>query len=100
AGNNSTQVIRKVTLRCELSDGLVHPQGQVIEADLGDLTPGQARTDSLDTLVANKPGRLQAQLTATADNGQATQAVAVLTVSEAALAMTQEARGRQTSPLS
>jgi uncharacterized repeat protein (TIGR01451 family) len=86
-GNHTTEPVRRVSLRCELPAGLVHPQGQVIEADLGeDLAPGQVRTIQLET-QARKPGRQIAALLATADGGHTAKANACVVVAEPTLTL-------------
>lgn len=81
-GNHTQEPIRKVALRCELSAGLLHPQGQVIEADLAeDLAPGQVRTIQLET-QARQPGRHTASLVAVAEGSHKATTHASLVVSE------------------
>ncbi len=85
--NNTSEVLRRIGLRCELSPGLLHEQGQIIEADLGeDLAPGQVRSVQLDT-QANQAGRQTATLTATAEGGQTARTNAVVLVNETALTL-------------
>jgi uncharacterized repeat protein (TIGR01451 family) len=86
-GNHTREPVRRVGLRCELSAGLAHPQGQVIEADLGeDLAPGQVRTIQLEVQV-RQPGRQDAALVATADGGLTARANACVQVGESALTL-------------
>lgn len=86
-GNHTREPVRRVGLRCELSAGLVHPQGQIIEADLGeDLAPGQVRTIQLET-QARQPGRQGAALVATAEGGQTAKANASVLVAESSLTL-------------
>jgi uncharacterized repeat protein (TIGR01451 family) len=86
-GNHSAQPLRRVGLRCELSAGLVHPQGQVIEADLTeDLAPGQVKTIQLET-QASQPGRQKALVVATAEGGRSARGTAGVQVSEPSLAL-------------
>ncbi len=84
-GNHTAEPVRRIGLRCELSAGLLHPQGQIIEADLAeDLGPGQVRTIPLET-QARQPGRHTVTVSASAEGGKAAQATASLLVSEPAV---------------
>jgi uncharacterized repeat protein (TIGR01451 family) len=66
-----------VLLRGKLPDGLQHPQGQVVEAELGTLAPGESRSVTL-TATAAKAGRHLSEITASADGGlEATSRAAV-----------------------
>jgi uncharacterized repeat protein (TIGR01451 family) len=76
----------KVVLRVDLPRGLVHPQGDRIEADLGTLAPGEVRTIRLDA-DAQTPGRLVAEFSARADGGLEASTPAVLVVAEPALGL-------------
>src|SRR5262249_17938037 len=60
-----------LTLRSRLSDGLQHPQGNFIEADLGSLAAGATRTVTLTT-TASHGGAQSCEVTATANGGDAT----------------------------
>jgi uncharacterized repeat protein (TIGR01451 family) len=84
-GNHSSETIRRITLRGELSAGLIHPQGQIIEADLTeDLPPGQSRTIELVTQAA-QIGQQRLVLQATAEHGRSAQTTAALVVHEPVL---------------
>jgi hypothetical protein len=85
--NHSTEVLRRIVLRGELSSGLLHEQGQIIEAALPeDLAPGQVRTLPLEVQAA-QTGRQQLVLTASADGGRQARSMAVLSVGESALTL-------------
>lgn len=49
ASNTGGVPIAGVTLRSRLTDGLHHPNGSMIEADLGTINPGETRTVTLTT---------------------------------------------------
>jgi uncharacterized repeat protein (TIGR01451 family) len=49
ASNSGGVPIAGVTLRSRLTDGLHHPNGSMIEADLGTINPGETRTVTLTT---------------------------------------------------
>ena len=66
--NDGTVPIRRIVLRDQLPPGLLYPRGYVIEADVGDLAPGQSRTVRLDATAA-KVGRFVNQVVATAAGG-------------------------------
>ncbi len=88
-GNHTTSPMASVNLRCELSEGLVHPEGREVTADLSDpLLPGQVRSIQLEALVRT-PGRHQVRVTATAIGGHRGQASWSLPVSEASLVLIQ-----------
>lgn len=88
--NNSPEPISKIVLRCELGDGLTHPQGTLIEAELPeDLAPGQERPIQLEA-QASKLGRCPVVLTATADRGRTARAATAVVVKESVLAVRQE----------
>jgi uncharacterized repeat protein (TIGR01451 family) len=67
-GNHGNAPLRRVLLGCMLSAGLLHPQGQKIEADLGELPPSQVRTLSLN-VQARALGRQSATLKVSAEGG-------------------------------
>jgi len=64
--NTGTGPAAKVMLRAQFSDGLGHPQGQVIEAELTALKAGETRTLSLEA-VGLKSGTHACMLSASAD---------------------------------
>jgi uncharacterized repeat protein (TIGR01451 family) len=88
-GNHTSSPITNVNLRCELSEGLVHPEGREVTADLAEpLLPSQVRSISLETLV-RAPGRHQITVHATAIGGHRGQASWSVPVSEASLVLVQ-----------
>jgi uncharacterized repeat protein (TIGR01451 family) len=64
ATNTGGTAIPSLTLRGRLTDGLQHPQGSFIEADLGALGPGESRTVTLTTTAA-RGGVQSCEVTAT-----------------------------------
>ena len=71
--NNGPITVRHVVIRDNLPPGLRHPQGDAIEADVGDLAPGQSRTARLDA-TAVREGSFVNEVVATADGGLRTAA--------------------------
>lgn len=85
--NNGSAPIRRIGLRCELPDGLAHPQGALIEAELPEeLAPGQTRTIPLEA-QAQRAGRFPVRLTATGEGQREARAEASVAVSEAVLVL-------------
>jgi uncharacterized repeat protein (TIGR01451 family) len=84
--NNRDAPAQKVVLHVALPRGLVHPQGDTIEADLGTLAPGEARTIRLEA-EAQAAGRLVGEFSARADGGMEAHAPAVVVVAEPALGL-------------
>jgi uncharacterized repeat protein (TIGR01451 family) len=66
--NDGNVPVRHIVLRDQLPPGLLYPRGYVIEADVGDLAPGQSRTVRLDATAAQL-GRFINEVVATADGG-------------------------------
>lgn len=66
--NNGTAPLQHIILRDQLPPGLSYPRGYMIEADVGDLAPGQSRTVRLDA-VAAQVGRYVNEIVAVADGG-------------------------------
>jgi uncharacterized repeat protein (TIGR01451 family) len=66
--NDGTAPIRHIVLRDQLPPGLIYLRGYVIEAEVGDLAPGQSRTVRLDATAA-QVGRFVNEVLATADGG-------------------------------
>ncbi|MFO0926469.1 MAG: hypothetical protein U0736_05440 [Gemmataceae bacterium] len=88
--NNSPEPSGKVVLRCELGDGLTHPQGGLIEAELPEeLAPGQERSIQLEA-QASKLGRCPVVLTASASHGRTARATLNVTVRESVLTVRQD----------
>ncbi len=78
----------RVLLRAQFSDGLSHPQGQVIEAELAGLKAGETKTLSLEA-VALKAGAHTCTLTAAADGNPGETAKAAVTLVEPKLVVKQ-----------
>jgi uncharacterized repeat protein (TIGR01451 family) len=66
--NPGTVPVTKLLLHCKLPEGLTHPQGQVVEAEIGTLTAGETRNVTLTT-KAVKGGQYTNEMTATAEGG-------------------------------
>jgi uncharacterized repeat protein (TIGR01451 family) len=60
--------ISNLVLHGNLPDGLTHPQGKIVEAEIGTLQPGESRNVTLMT-QAVKGGQFVSEMTATADGG-------------------------------
>ncbi len=84
--NPGSGAVTNLMLRCKLPEGLQHPQGQLVEADMGGLAAGETRTVTLNTVAAGG-GRLAPELIATGDGGLEAKATAAVVVHEAALAI-------------
>jgi uncharacterized repeat protein (TIGR01451 family) len=89
--NTGTGPATRLSVRDQLPEGLRHPQGSLIEADLGTLQPGETRSITLTTTAA-KPGQQFNEMTALADGGVEASARATVKVVEPALQV------RQTGP--
>jgi uncharacterized repeat protein (TIGR01451 family) len=87
--NTGTGTANVVKLQARFSDGLSHPSGQVIEADLPGLKAGETRTLNLDGVTGLKAGGHALMLTATADAAPAEQAKAAITLVEPLLTVKQ-----------
>jgi len=66
--NDGTVPVRHIVLRDQLPPGLSYPRGYSIEAEVGDLAPGQSRTFRLDA-TASQVGRFVNEIVAVADGG-------------------------------
>jgi uncharacterized repeat protein (TIGR01451 family) len=66
--NPGSGPVTNLILRSKLPDGLTHPQGQVVEAEVGTLGAGESRTVTLTTQAA-KTGRFVNEMTASGDGG-------------------------------
>jgi len=66
--NNGPIAVRHIVVRDNLPAGLRHPQGDAVEADVGDLAPGQSRTVRLEATAVQK-GSFVNEVVATADGG-------------------------------
>src|SRR5204862_600014 len=88
--NHTTDPMRLVQLRCQLGQGLAHPQGELIEADLpGGLAAGEQKTLHLQA-EARGTGRLQVQVTAAADGRHTAGSQHFVAVNEPALSVAVE----------
>jgi uncharacterized repeat protein (TIGR01451 family) len=91
--NTGTGSAGRVLLRAQFSDGLAHPQGQVIEAELPALKAGETKTLSLEA-VALKSGSQSCTLTAAADGNPGETAKASVTLVEPMLVAKQSGPSR------
>ncbi|HEY1376581.1 MAG TPA: hypothetical protein VGF55_07290 [Gemmataceae bacterium] len=66
--NPGTGPVTNLLLRGKLPEGLTHPQGQIVEAEIGTLGPGESRNVTLSA-QAVKCGRCVCELAATGDGG-------------------------------
>ena len=64
--NSGTGPAQRMILRATLSDGLLHPQGMVIEAELANLPPGESKSIPLKVSAA-KSGLQECKITVVAD---------------------------------
>jgi uncharacterized repeat protein (TIGR01451 family) len=71
--NPGTGPVTNLLLRGKLPEGLQHSQGAVVEAELGVLAPGEARTVTLTTAAA-KGGRQAVEIAASGEGGLETNA--------------------------
>jgi uncharacterized repeat protein (TIGR01451 family) len=68
--NSGSGPANRIQLRAQFTEGLAHPSGNIIEAELKDpIQPGQTKTLTLEATAA-RPGQQLCQLAATADGGQ------------------------------
>lgn len=79
--NTGTGPAGRIVLQAKFGDGLSHPQGQVIEAELANLPAGQSKTLSLEA-IASKPGAQVCMLTAAADGNAAETTKATINIVE------------------
>ena len=89
--NAGTGTANRITLQARFSDGLSHPQGNIIEAELAGLPAGQSKTLALEAIAA-KSGPQTCMLTATADGGTPETAKATVNIVEPML------QARQSGP--
>jgi uncharacterized repeat protein (TIGR01451 family) len=82
--NPGSGPVTNLLLRGKLPEGLKHPQGSLVEAEMGTLGPGETRTVTLTTTAA-KGGRYTAEVLANADAGLETSASASVNVLGATL---------------
>lgn len=88
-----------VLLRDQLPPGLKHPQGNVIEADIGTLMPGESKDITLET-TAVQVGRHVNEAVVTGDGGLRASAQAAVTVTQGQLTLSKKGpsfryRGRE-----
>ncbi len=77
--NPGSGPVTNLLLHCKLPEGLTHPQGQVVEAEIGTLAAGESRNVTLTTQSA-KSGQFSAEMSATADGGMQADAHATVQV--------------------
>lgn len=80
--NTGTAPATGVLLRAQMTPGLQHPQGSVIEGDLGSLAPGETRLVPL-TATAAQAGQQINEVSATAAEGARGEARAAVTIGAA-----------------
>src|SRR5205085_982251 len=79
--NTGSGPAQKLVIQAKLSDGLHHPQGGVIEAELTNLAPGEAKTVTLRAM-ATKAGPQSCTIAAAADGNPPESAKSALSVVE------------------
>ena len=77
--NPGSGPVTHLVLHCKLPEGLTHPQGQIVEAEIGTLAAGETRNITLTTMAA-KTGQLSAEMSGTGDGMEASAHVTVLIV--------------------
>ena len=85
--NTGSGPAAKVTLQARFSEGLTHPAGPVIEAELHDLPAGESKTLTLEAIAAGS-GSEVCTVTCTADGNPAEQARAEVSLVEPLLTVT------------
>ena len=95
AANRGTTPLMHVILRDLLPPGLQHPAGSKIEADIGNLAPGETKSLSLE-VVAAQTGRLVNEINAVADGGRLAQSRTAIQVADAVLGVKIEMLERTT----
>jgi uncharacterized repeat protein (TIGR01451 family) len=91
--NYGTGPTGKLMLRGRLPDGLQHPQGTFIEADLPDLAPGASKSITLRT-VARLNGPQTVEMTVTDDAGQEATGKGMVRIAEPVLLLKQNGISR------
>jgi uncharacterized repeat protein (TIGR01451 family) len=84
--NNGAAPVRKVVVRDTLPAGLQHPQGDLIEAEIDALAPGETRTLPLE-VTAVRAGRFLNVVEATAEGGLHVESRRPIQIADAALAL-------------
>jgi uncharacterized repeat protein (TIGR01451 family) len=87
-GNSGSGPAQRMILTAKLSDGLLHPQGMVIEAELANLPPGEIKTIPLKVTAA-KAGLQWCQITVAAEGSADATGKASVNVVEPLLQVTQ-----------
>jgi uncharacterized repeat protein (TIGR01451 family) len=86
--NSGSGPAQRMVLQARLSDGLLHPQGMVIEAELANLPPGETKTVPLKVSAA-KSGPQWCQVNVAAEGSQDAGAKATVNVVEPLLQIAQ-----------
>lgn len=79
--NTGSGPAHKLVIQAKLSDGLQHPQGSVIEAELENVPPGETKTVTLRAIAA-KAGAQSCVIAVVADNNPAETTQSTLNVVE------------------
>ncbi len=85
--NNGVEPLKHVVARMTFPEGLQHASGGQVQADVGDLKPGEVRNLPPLEAVALRPGRFVVEAEAKADSGLKAQGRASLVVLEPALTL-------------
>lgn len=91
--NTGTGTAGRILLKAQFSDGLLHSQGQIIEAELANLPAGQTKTLNLE-VTAGKSGTQACVVTAIADGIQTETAKSSVTLVEPMLTIKQAGPAR------
>jgi uncharacterized repeat protein (TIGR01451 family) len=91
--NFGTGTTGKMTMRGRLPDGLQHPQGPFIEADLPELPPGASKSITLRT-VAKQNGPQTVEMSVSDDGGLEVSAKGMVRVAEPVLLLKQNSISR------
>jgi len=84
--NTGTGPANGVMIRDQLPAGLQHPQGQVVDAEVGALAPGQMRSITLEATAA-KAGHFVNEVIVTADGGLQATARAEIDITQPGLVL-------------
>ena len=90
--NRDKQLLTELVLHAKLSEGLTHPAGNHIEADIGDLAPGATKTFKMPT-TAVRSGRQSVDVKITATSGAEAKSQAFVLITASGLSI-------QTAPTS
>ncbi len=91
--NSGTGPAQRMVLQAHLSEGLLHPQGLKIEAELANLPAGETKTIPLK-VIAGKAGLQWCQITVAVEGASDATAKASVNVVEPLLQITQTGPGR------